>query len=117
MAVAISITQRVNWLEEESQTVRPILGLADDGKIKGKIANPTVLMMPAILVADVINAVIGRRNAKKRLVAKAPTMPRIGPIHNQGHLLKFVNHAPSMRATVLFSGLDAALGSIVLVMT
>ena len=44
---ATSITSRVNWLEEESQTVRLLLGSREEGRMKGNMLTPAVATTPA----------------------------------------------------------------------
>src|SRR2546427_1728676 len=55
-AVASSMIHRVRWLDEASHTVRLEVGWLEDGSRNGKMAKPTVRMMPAMAAPEAMRS-------------------------------------------------------------
>ena len=65
MAEAINMINKVNSLEEESHTIKLIFGLSEEGRINGNILNPTVAIIPMILIALINQAILLKRSETK----------------------------------------------------
>ncbi|MNI87006.1 hypothetical protein D3C73_1441540 [compost metagenome] len=87
MAVASSMTHSVRWLDELSQTVRLEVGWLEDGSRNGKIAKPTVRMMPAMDAPEAMKARPPRRARSRTALASAPSRPSTGNTSVAGMLL------------------------------
>ena len=74
ITAAISITPKVVWLEDASQTVRLLLGSREEGRMKGNMLTPAVATTPATLSALAIQAKPSRR--PPRVKAAASSAPR-----------------------------------------
>ena len=75
----------VSSLDELSHTVKLWLGWDEDGKIKGYMLSPTVLIMPVILKALIVKATFGLC-ACIRLAISGIQSPNIGATNIQGWL-------------------------------
>ncbi|KAG1164950.1 hypothetical protein G6F35_019008 [Rhizopus arrhizus] len=69
---------RVRWLDEASHTVRLEVGWLEDGSRNGKIAKPTVRMMPAIAAPEAMKARPPRRARSSTALASSPARPSSG---------------------------------------
>ena len=103
-AAAPSISSNVFALLEASHTVRLWLGKVEEGIKNGKRAKPAVRIVPACTSALAKTAAPARRDRRHRFAHTAASTATAGAAHIQGHVWKFLSHAPAAMMAVFRVG-------------
>ena len=87
IAATTSIINRIIWLDEASHTVRLAVAFLVEGKIKGNMDTPTLVIIPAIEQELATHASNPEFFALSILAdTMAPIIPNKGTIHKTGAL-------------------------------